>query len=784
MRLLAPLLACSTILTLDAQDMKPLLQALWTTRQGSLVAVGPSEFTSSLQALIQLDPAVDLQVPLRKLPLDKGPGAALATREGWGATPHWAWLARDGRTLLQDTRVPTAIELAERLLRAGWVDRDAELQAILRKQPDHAEALEALFRHRLAAAKVRMAPFIKSADPAQPLALPELTRPLTETEDARIWGPVADALDRYLATGAWGFYAIQGGSSFLGDIPLAARHSPRIRSLASRHLSSLEGAVRRAPTSYAPMVAWNLCATLSGEGSITKLVQQLQGSPAHPFSLSAALGSEAVKNYARTCQATGNWEALEALLGEQVERTSPMIARSLQNTTSGRVVMDLEIRLLLEAHLKRGNERAADLLVRDLHAQGIPQGVALAVQVAMTCNRNDLAVTWGGLDPAPAPHPRRLLPVNCLLVLDDAEGIWSQHFKALMKLETLGELELKLEVQGGVAADELSALLGRPGPRWIYLDEHGRPQAEGRQLPTAAELTASLARVGITSMHTRLKAFCAANPDHLEAQWQLLRREFVRAARGMAPHLKPLFPGQDKQHVSVGHGASWTVDAPRECLTPLTAAEDQALWSDAARRMEALLKDPRWILGTLGFEPPLLAAHSPRMQTAARRCLPEVEAALRRYPSHGRLWAIREALAALAGGASVMAFVETLMPLPGSSPLPPEWAIRGLVQEARVAKRWAYLRTTLEALRQRGWDGGEDDDREEPDSFKGTWDVLIGPLVEAHLRLGDPTQADAVVHQTLMRFRPPFLPAAAAQIALASGHRDLALRWSALKVLR
>ena len=110
------------------------------------------------------------------------------------------------------------------------------------------------------------------------------------------------------------------------------------------------------------------------------------------------------------------------------------------------------------------------------------------------------------------------------------------------------------------------------------------------------------------------------------------------------------------------------------------------------------------------------------------------------------------------------------------------------LKDARARKDWASIRDLLEP-RMANLRLSETKTkflfvREGKDpvdwSSKNTWDTLVGPLLEAYLRLGDTTSADQLVNDAVGLLGYGDMAGMAAKLAQRCGQANLATRWQGL----
>ena len=177
------------------------------------------------------------------------------------------------------------------------------------------------------------------------------------------------------------------------------------------------------------------------------------------------------------------------------------------------------------------------------------------------------------------------------------------------------------------------------------------------------------------------RAFLRAHPHHLEARsalLQILRKDAEKRTQ-------ELFGTRGKTAEEVlregqsGLSMKKIMAQPLPTLPKILAPTlDEALWGPWVREMEGLFVNGDWLHTNLrlsGADAKPMEIHSPMVQRLYRRHLPKVEAALRRWPTQigfdSGLWDLWGWMGRALPGYPMVAFVDSLVPLPDQDPL--EW---------------------------------------------------------------------------------------------------------------
>ncbi len=358
------------------------------------------------------------------------------------------------------------------------------------------------------------------------------------------------------------------------------------------------------------------------------------------------------------------------------------------------------------------------------------------------------------------------------LVLEDEGALWGATMQSALSEEPLVALNLPVKViGGGKKPDAMAGPLreryswGR-GAHWALVDASGRILVERAEAPTAAALATAAEQAGIRSRAQELEAFLRQNPDHLDAQLALLLERISvanrRTAKALGPAPKPV------------EGAP-AEDEPKRMLDP---ESDAKIWSVVAQQLDRLFQGPWLEAGTrLGGAIRIsVAEQSPTMVAILTRHRGEIEAALRRRPSSVEVWFAWLNASQACGGWPLQSLLQTLQPLPGTTPAewPPLMVLTDFVKDAKARRDWASIREVMEAR----WE--EMKNNRSPWSGQGLWNVIISPLVEALVFLGDTAAADQLLSEVAARDTWSGLPGQARDLATRLNRPDLAARWGAL----
>jgi hypothetical protein len=381
--------------------------------EGMLLCLPSSSGQSLAQALdaaLDQEPALDLQLSSQELSLELRAGRELARLKGWSAEqPHWALVAPGGRLLSEGTAAPSAAALLDAYRASGLSTRADLLRAFLRTHPDHADALARLILELRGPAERRtqlLAP--ASEDPSKPPVQ------LKDEDDARIWDEYAGLYERLLGEGHW----LEAGGE-TGPLPVAmplsaeALHSPRLRSLAERMLPGVERDLRRRPGDERRWKVWLSLRAASGKGRPHDLLAGLTPPPGSGRWPPPA----AVDAFVEDARQTGDWRSAEPLLEAAYEDTQAFLRDMAEaaREDAARTALGAppkvelgaafgfggwtgELALLVEAKLRLGRFDEADRIFMAAYGR-VPRSklAEQAAALARECGAEALAAKWAAL---------------------------------------------------------------------------------------------------------------------------------------------------------------------------------------------------------------------------------------------------------------------------------------------------------------------------------------------------------------------------------------------------
>jgi hypothetical protein len=370
-----------------------------------------------------------------------------------------------------------------------------------------------------------------------------------------------------------------------------------------------------------------------------------------------------------------------------------------------------------------------------------------------------------------------------LALFDTGDEAWRCAFEKLLAEDSkLSELPFLLRREGmGVAVELYKQEKWASGPRWALIDWNSKVHASGNSIPTSKELVDALDFSGIKTSVQRLKDFIRLNPDNIDAKKVLMSRLGEIASRRTAVALditnkKPL--DMDAAGLSLADSTGMefsSVPTEAEYTAPpagteLSDSQDYQIWGEYLTELNKMFQNNNWsAIGYSGFHKlvpkgrvrielvPTLAKYSPLCRSAFTRNLPNVEAFLKAFPTHGAAWGLWIAFIDASGGDLLSAsdkLLEVLTPLPWDAldwPPPPLQA--ALFKRAIEDENWDYIIKYGDDR----WDmvvsgmmGGQKHVKVKP---RGTWQLmtehvwasLAAPLLEAHLAKGNLKQAEEIM---------------------------------------
>lgn len=392
-----------------------------------------------------------------------------------------------------------------------------------------------------------------------------------------------------------------------------------------------------------------------------------------------------------------------------------------------------------------------------------------------------------------------------LLVVDDGKGGWMKPLEQLRREDGFLDLGLSLNLRG---KEELLAHLQErhglgPRPFWAVFAK-GRLVASGKQPPTLAGLRNLKDQAAWRSAEDILRDFLRANPDHREARLRLLTALYQKAALrtqiAMALRIRPLEAtdqGWDAARMAKENEEAVErkrkEDDEAKPVKLFEPEEDERIWGPFAAEWTRAFQAEEW----KGWEWTAFDAeymrHSPRMKSAFKAALPDIETVIHQWPERWNAWQLWLQASEVLGGLPLRRLLDDLTPNPLSSPerWPPHSVRQEYVKDCRRRKDWAAIRDILlpqwesELL----WKSREktryamvQDGKEVPSPWSASeWRESREPLVEALLRLGETLKADEIVRALVADSLSGDLASRASALATKCGHPALAVNWAQLQ---
>jgi hypothetical protein len=404
-------LAAQVYLTVG-DDHISLVQILHPHPEGMLLSVPSAQGASlapALQAALDQEPALDLQLPAQELDPALRCGREFLALGGWDpARPHWALVGTDLHVYADGADAPSASVLAEAYHQSPLRTRAETLREFLRLNPDQGEALAQLVLETRTLAERRT----ERALPPQTGAATAGALPvaLKHEDDDRIWGGYATLYERFLQRGCWRGAEPDASS----PLPLAAQlsglaeHSSLLGDLSTRLMPVVEDALRRRPTDPHRWAVWLSLRAAGARGhaaAVLSGVDPLPGSRRWP-------PAAAVDAFVEDARQNGDWREAEPVLQASFDQNEALL-RNLEAAASedasrrgSSAKVDLggafgfgawngDTALLVEAKLRLGKLDEADRVFQRVFARAPkPAFARQAADIARACGATSLAERW------------------------------------------------------------------------------------------------------------------------------------------------------------------------------------------------------------------------------------------------------------------------------------------------------------------------------------------------------------------------------------------------------
>lgn len=402
---LGPALHAQVVLT-GGDTRVTLAQVLRPHPEGLLVSLPDAQghsLDAALQAALDQEPALGLQLTAQALDRASAAGRELAALGGWtGARPHWALLGPGPQLYSEGTGAPTATALVEAYGHSPLRTRLDTLREFLRVNPDQGEAEAQLLLQLRDLGELRTAQQLAKAGGSKETAT------LPDAEDERIWSAYEEAYRRFFRQGLWRD-ADPGAAS---PIPLAAKlsvdaaRSPRLQALAQQLMPGVESALRDRPTDARRWDLWLSFREAGARGSAGAVLAGLEPLPgARRWPPEAAVDA-----FVADAQQSGDWREAEPVLQAAFDANEAFLqklAAAAQEDAHGHGgPVDLgsafgfgqwngEVASLVEAKLRLGKGEEADRIFQRVFARAPRAEFAqAAAQLARDCGAEALADKW------------------------------------------------------------------------------------------------------------------------------------------------------------------------------------------------------------------------------------------------------------------------------------------------------------------------------------------------------------------------------------------------------
>jgi len=324
-------------------------------------------------------------------------------------------------------------------------------------------------------------------------------------------------------------------------------------------------------------------------------------------------------------------------------------------------------------------------------------------------------------------------------------------------------------------------------PRWLLFDTSGRIARSSTDAPRLNDVLQAFQEAGLKPMKQRLEEFLKEHPDRQDALMELCRWEGTIASRRLRPLLSPKKQGEETNLPTLLASKGPGANASQVGVDLLEAPEDFRIFGDYANILDRVMNSDAWMISDARLMPAALPAGgrlSPLLKQKARQYILKIEEALRRQPNLRDAWRVWIQLCDWADLSEPESFIESIQPLPGDGDFPPDSVTSILVLSLRQRGDWAGLLKLLLPIWER-WKETRIDILQGGDlaklaALEGPWTVVVRPILEAYLRQGEFSKAQAFLEQVHGWIGTPAFARQAAELANACNQQWLAERWNSI----
>lgn len=432
-----------------------------------------------------------------------------------------------------------------------------------------------------------------------------------------------------------------------------------------------------------------------------------------------------------------------------------------------------------------------------LRFRPFPATLALLSLAGPPCrSQQRMVMTWASNSTDKFSSLAKFLPetrgFGYLVVFEKGEeGPLVQALRRLLRMEEVLAFRVPNEFQApdapGMATEIAVREHWQGEPRWVVFDRSGRIAANSTVAPNLESLLQAYQEAGLVPYRQRLDAFLKAHPERQDVLLEQCAWEAILASRRLAPLLIEQMPGEPRAmpELRVRQPIEAT-GAPGQRIL-LGDVEDARIFGDYVKALAGVLESGAWRVGDARFMPRAMPAGSrvsPALCALAGRYISQVEAELRRHPSLTDVWRVWITLSDWTNQGAAQEFFESIQPVPGDTDFPPDSVTSLLVESFKQRQDWQgilrlvapswerWKATQIEVLGGGAWT--------KKTAFAGPWNSCVAPMLEAYLRQGETSKAQAFLEEVHGWAGSPEYALQAADLAKACNQLLLSERWKAL----